>query len=110
MLCQMRSTQHSVIAPLHAQLLHDTQRNLADPPSVKELKEAIHQDLRKRYASELEKNTLASTIDPRFKSLAFLSDGTQDTFANLVTEAASTVESQLNIIIIIMHCLMCLSS
>lgn len=84
----------SVIAPLHAQLLHDTQKNLEDPLFVRELKYAIHQDLSKRYASDLEKNTLnlASAVDPRFKALPFLFDEEKnETFAKMVTEAAATM-------------------
>lgn len=85
----------SVIAPLHAQLLQATQESLGDPQLVRELKEAVHQDLIKRYASKLEKATLnlASALDPRFKALPFLSgDEKQETFARMVAEAAATME------------------
>lgn len=65
----------SVVAPLLAQLLQDTQEIIGDPPFIKEIKEAVHQDLMKSYASEKEKATLnqASALDPRFKALPFLS-------------------------------------
>ncbi|XP_078018878.1 E3 SUMO-protein ligase ZBED1-like [Epinephelus lanceolatus] len=85
----------SVIAPLHAQLLQATQETLGDPPFVRDLKEAVHQDLSKRYTSEVEKATLnlASALDPRFKVLPFLpEEEKQETFARLVAEAAATVE------------------
>lgn len=73
--CVMSDETHatiSVIAPLHAQLLRATKETLGDSPFVRELKEAIHQDLLKRYTSEVEKATLnlASALDPRFKSAA----------------------------------------
>ena len=66
----------SVIAPLHAELLQSTQETRGDSPFVRELKEASHQDLLKRYTSEVEKATInvASALDPRFKSLLFLPD------------------------------------
>ncbi|XP_041822861.1 E3 SUMO-protein ligase ZBED1-like [Melanotaenia boesemani] len=85
----------SVIAPLHAQLLQATQETLGDPPFVRDLKEAVHQDLSKRYTSEVEKATLnlASALDPRFKVLPFLTEEEkQETFARMAAEAATTVE------------------
>lgn len=85
----------SVIAPLHAQLLQATQETLGDPPFVIDLKEAVHQDLSKRYMSEVEKATLnlASAQDPRFKVLPFLpEEEKQETFARMVAEAAAAVE------------------
>lgn len=45
----------SVIAPLHAQLLHDTEAG-SGAPIVREMKQAIHEDLAKRYTSVAEKN------------------------------------------------------
>ncbi len=62
----------SLIAPLHAQLLHDTQAGICDDAQiVREVKQAIHEDLAKRYATEVEKDLLlkASSLDPRFKVL-----------------------------------------
>lgn len=46
-----------------------------DSPLVREIKGAINQDLSKRYHSEVEKDLLrmSSALDPRFKSLLFLS-------------------------------------
>ncbi|XP_078022888.1 E3 SUMO-protein ligase ZBED1-like [Epinephelus lanceolatus] len=79
----------SVIVPLHAQ------ETLGDSPFVRDLKEAVHQDLSKRYTSEVEKVTLylASALDLRFKVLPFLpEEEKQETFARLVAEAAPTVE------------------
>lgn len=87
----------SVIAPLHAQLLQETQESIGDSPFVKHLKAVMHQDLEKRYTSELEKITLnlASALDPRFKVLPFLSESEkQDTFARIVVEAASMERHQ----------------
>lgn len=54
-----------VIGPLQAQLLQDTRENIGDSPFVRHVKAAIHQDLDKRYTTELEKATLnmASALD-----------------------------------------------
>ena len=87
----------SVIAPLHAQLLKNTEENIGDAPFVRHVKAAIRQDLEKRYPSETEKNTLlmASALDPRFKVLPFLSDNEkQDVFTRMVTDAASMMEEE----------------
>ncbi len=54
---------YSLVAPLLAQLLHDTQDNIGDTA------QSISQELKKRYARAVEKNTLytSSTLDPKFK-------------------------------------------
>ncbi|KAL7403764.1 hypothetical protein ABVT39_004807 [Epinephelus coioides] len=90
----------SVIAPLHAQLLHDTEAAGvgADTPVIREIKLAIHEDLAKRYSSAQDKRMLhsASFLDPRFKALPFLTKEDQlEVHANVVAEAA-TLESHVN--------------
>lgn len=82
----------SLVAPLLAQLLHDTQDNIGDTALVRNIKQSISQDLKKRYASTVERNTLytASALDPRFKTLPFLSlEERQETYARVVAEAIS---------------------
>ncbi|XP_049416948.1 E3 SUMO-protein ligase ZBED1-like [Epinephelus fuscoguttatus] len=90
----------SVIAPLHAQLLHDTEAAGvgADTPVIREIKLAIHEDLAKRYSSAQDKRMLhsASFLDPRFKALPFLTKEDQlEVHANVVAEAAA-LESHVN--------------
>ncbi|KAM3871381.1 E3 SUMO-protein ligase ZBED1-like [Diretmus argenteus] len=85
----------SLVAPLLAQLLHDTQDNIDDTALVTEIKQSISQDLKKRYTSAVEKNTLytASTLDPRFKTLPFLSpEEKQEAYARVVAEAVTLQE------------------
>lgn len=87
-----RKVQVSIIAPLHAQLLSDTLSTIEDAPLVKDIKCAIHGDLSKRYMSAEEKNFLyvASALDPRFKSMFFLSPSeVQETYAMVVSKAAA---------------------
>ncbi|XP_061878005.1 E3 SUMO-protein ligase ZBED1-like [Entelurus aequoreus] len=83
----------SVIAPLNAQLLHDTEGDLADPPLVRDIKRAVHDDLATRYSSEKTQNLLhiASALDPRFKALPFLAGDEQldNIHARLITESAA---------------------
>nr|XP_055049286.1 E3 SUMO-protein ligase ZBED1-like [Misgurnus anguillicaudatus] len=91
----------SVVAPLHSQLLHDTDAAgvaAADTPVIREIKLAIHDDLAKRYSSARDKRMLysASFLDPRFKALPFLTEDDQlDIHANVVSEAAA-LERQVN--------------
>uniref|UniRef100_A0A8C9XH09 BED-type domain-containing protein n=1 Tax=Sander lucioperca TaxID=283035 RepID=A0A8C9XH09_SANLU len=84
----------SVIAPLHAQLLHDTEAAgiaAADTPVIREIKLAIHDDLGKRYSSARDKRMLysASFLDPRFKALPFLTEEDQQ-----VNSEEAEVESE----------------
>ncbi|XP_056414792.1 E3 SUMO-protein ligase ZBED1-like isoform X2 [Hyla sarda] len=77
----------SLIAPLHAKLIMGTERSPDDSDTVKDIKEAIAQDLKKRYANEKETLYMASAVDPRFKNLPFLpADEADDIYARL-TEA-----------------------
>ncbi|CAJ1084173.1 E3 SUMO-protein ligase ZBED1-like [Xyrichtys novacula] len=89
----------SVIAPLHALLLQAIQGTLGDSLFVRELKEAIHQDLSNSYTSEVEKATLnlASALDPRFKVLPFLpEEDKQETLSRMVVKAGITEETKMS--------------
>uniref|UniRef100_A0A3B3ZVN8 BED-type domain-containing protein n=1 Tax=Periophthalmus magnuspinnatus TaxID=409849 RepID=A0A3B3ZVN8_9GOBI len=69
----------SVVAPLHAQLIHDLQESPSDSTLVKEIKAAICEDLSKRYKDEHKETMyLCSAPDPQFKALPFLPDHQQD--------------------------------
>ncbi|KAI7802176.1 putative zinc finger BED domain-containing protein 1-like [Triplophysa rosa] len=83
----------SVVAPLHAQLIHDLQESPTDSTMTKEIKSAICLDLNKRYLYDEEKDVLyvASTMDPRFKALPFLSEvKRQDIYEKVIAEAAKS--------------------
>lgn len=90
----------SVVAPLHAQLIHDLQESTSDSTITKEIKSAICLELNKRYLDDEEKDVLyvASTMDPRFKALPFLSeDKRQDIYEKVIAEAAKSQLSSVNI-------------
>ncbi|KAK7919245.1 hypothetical protein WMY93_010529 [Mugilogobius chulae] len=94
-MCEEKNPTISVIAPLHAQLLRDTTTTEEDSPLVREIKRSINQDLSKRYQSEVEKDLLrmSSALDPRFKSLLFLSpEEVQETYTKLQSKAAALRE------------------
>lgn len=79
----------SVVAPLHAQLIHDLQDSPTDSNLTREIKSAVCQDLKKRYLDEQETLCVASPMDPRLKALPFLSeDQRQDICAIIIAEAA----------------------
>ncbi|KAK0145706.1 Zinc finger BED domain-containing protein 1 [Merluccius polli] len=83
-----------LIAPLQAQLCQETRiiDDSRESSIIREIKQAINEDLRKRYNSDLERSTLrsASALDPRFKGLPFLSnEDIEETFGRVVAEAAS---------------------
>uniref|UniRef100_A0A3B1IEW9 BED-type domain-containing protein n=1 Tax=Astyanax mexicanus TaxID=7994 RepID=A0A3B1IEW9_ASTMX len=97
----------SVIAPLHAQLLHDTEAAgvAAETPVIREIKLAIHEDLVKRYSCARNKHMLytSSFLDPRFKALPFLTTKDQlEVHANVLAEAAAL--QVLNSINILLNC------
>lgn len=73
-MCEERTPTVSIISPLYTQLLSDMSSTAKDSPLIKELKNAIYQDLSKRYNSSEEKGNLyiSSALDPRFKSLFLL--------------------------------------
>ncbi|XP_067248449.1 E3 SUMO-protein ligase ZBED1-like isoform X2 [Chanodichthys erythropterus] len=95
-MCEERTPTVSIIAPLHTQLLSDMSSTAKDSPLIKELKNAIYEDLSKRYNSSKEKSNLyiSSALDPRFKSLLFLSpEDMHETFTKVVSKAAALNES-----------------
>uniref|UniRef100_A0AAY5L481 HAT C-terminal dimerisation domain-containing protein n=1 Tax=Esox lucius TaxID=8010 RepID=A0AAY5L481_ESOLU len=92
-MCEDSTPTLSVIAPMHAQLLHDTETGFSgDTQMVREIKQAIHEDLLKRYSTVADKNMLytASILDPRFKALPFLSQDEQyDVQSKVIAEAVA---------------------
>ena len=79
-----------LIAPVHTKLLQTTEPTTEDSPMVRDIKKAVHDDLRSRYTSEAEKSLLytASALDPRFKALPFLSEEREQTYGKVIAEAA----------------------
>ncbi|KAL3992615.1 RAC serine/threonine-protein kinase [Sarotherodon galilaeus] len=96
-LSEEKNPTPSLVAPLLAQLLHDTQDNIGDTALVRNIKQSISQDLKKRYTCTVERNTLytASALNPRFKTLPFLSpEERKETYARVVAEAITLQEEK----------------
>uniref|UniRef100_A0A8C4GFL5 HAT C-terminal dimerisation domain-containing protein n=2 Tax=Dicentrarchus labrax TaxID=13489 RepID=A0A8C4GFL5_DICLA len=82
----------SAVAPVHAHLIQELQESPGDSNMIKEIKTAICQDLKKRYLDE-QRETLhvCAALDPRFKTLLFLTeDERQTVYDRVTTEAART--------------------
>ncbi|XP_029958862.1 zinc finger BED domain-containing protein 1-like isoform X2 [Salarias fasciatus] len=83
----------SAVAPIHAQLIEKLQESPGDSNMSKEIKSAICQDLGRRHLDEQQRQTLhvCAALDPRFKTLPFLSEDEQKAvYDRVVTEAART--------------------
>ncbi|KAI2646307.1 E3 SUMO-protein ligase ZBED1 [Labeo rohita] len=75
----------SVNAPLHTQILDETRSSDRDSTVFKELRSAMHDNL--KYENLKEKLHVASALDPRFKSVPFISEEERDdTFTSLISE------------------------
>lgn len=91
----------SIIAPLQAQLCQSTEEQTDDSGIVKDVKNALAQDLGKRYANKSFLQ-MASALDPRFKALPFLTEEERDDiFAALGGEAAELSEVSILLLILI---------
>ncbi|KAL2082256.1 hypothetical protein ACEWY4_022074 [Coilia grayii] len=93
----------SIVAPLHAQLVHQLQDNPSDSTLTRELKTTICQDLNKRYLNEKEALYKASALDPRFKALPFLSEDEREDVYNGITAEATRTKWALQVTLTAIH-------
>lgn len=92
LMSQEKNPTVCLIAPVHTKLLQNTEPNTKDSPLVRDIKKAVHDDLSSRYTSEAEKSLLytASALEPRFKTLPFLTEEEREqTYGKVIAEAAS---------------------
>ncbi|KAM3610503.1 uncharacterized protein V6R79_004829 [Siganus canaliculatus] len=83
-----------MIAPLQFQLLRQMTCDAEDSSVIKELKTAVRNNLSSRYEALTDALCVASSLDPRFKALPFLSsEARDDVFLKLTTEAANLNQS-----------------
>jgi hypothetical protein len=75
-LCTESMPTVSIIMPIQNTLLRKMQVQGEDSSGIKQMKNAIIQDLKNRYDQQKDFLTLASFLDPRFKFLPFLEDDT----------------------------------
>lgn len=64
----------SVVAPLQDTLINGLKLTVGESAVIKEMKAAMAEDLQKRYINLKVTLNAGSVMDPRFKSLPFLSD------------------------------------
>lgn len=73
-MCEEEQPTISMIAPLRAKLQKHFEATDEDTALITEMKMAFKNDFEKRYTDVLDFLHTASAIDPRFKTLPFLSD------------------------------------
>jgi hypothetical protein len=90
MLCTESTPTVSVIMPLHHQLITNILvAKEDDSQTVAEMKKLMKKDLDERYKDKADFLNMVSAIDPRFKSLPYLTDQKKiDIFNNITQEAA----------------------
>ena len=89
-MCEEEQPTISMIAPLRAKLQKHFEATDEDTALITEMKRAFNNDFEKRYTDVLDLLYTASAIDPRFKTLPFLSDHEAERiFTSLSAEAAA---------------------
>ena len=90
MLCTESEPTLSVVKPILTQLLGSlTENNVTDSATVKEMKAVMKNDIESRYEKQSGLLNLATALDPRFKTLPFLSDEAKfEVYSALTAEAA----------------------
>ncbi|XP_057692515.1 E3 SUMO-protein ligase ZBED1-like [Corythoichthys intestinalis] len=80
----------SMISPVKAKLKKNFEASEKDSVVIREMKQAFRNDLEKRYAGLDDLFNTAAALDPRFKSLPFLSDhDSERTFMTILAEATA---------------------
>ncbi|KAJ8303649.1 hypothetical protein KUTeg_018759 [Tegillarca granosa] len=96
-LCSEKTPTLSIILPLHRKLL-DSYLTPAegDLPSIVSMKALIANDLKTRYTDEQQYNMLlkATALDPRFKTLPFLSENDRFEVFNKIVQDVSVMNEK----------------
>ncbi|XP_048730602.2 E3 SUMO-protein ligase ZBED1-like [Ostrea edulis] len=97
MLCTESTPTLSVIMPLHRQLITNILvAKEDDSHTVVEMKKLMKNDLESRYADKKDFLNMVSAIDPRFKSLPYLTDEEKtDVFDHVTQEAVRLAGAKL---------------
>lgn len=91
-MCEEEQPTVSVFAPLQAKLFKHFTATAEDSSVITEMKQAMAKDLEHRYMDVRQVLYRASSLDPRFKKLPFLSEEERDaTFQFLIHEAAELI-------------------
>lgn len=89
-MCEEEQPTISMIAPLRAKLQKYFEATDEDTVLITDMKRAFKNDFDKRYTDVLDLLYTASAIDPRFKTLPFLSDHEAERiFTSISAEAAA---------------------
>ncbi|XP_015801943.2 E3 SUMO-protein ligase ZBED1-like [Nothobranchius furzeri] len=89
-MCEDKRPTLSVISPVREKLKKTFEAADEDSVVIREMKQAFREDLEKRYTGLEDLFHTAAALDPRFKSLPFLTDhDAERTFANITAKATS---------------------
>ena len=89
-MCEDKRPTLSMICPVRAKLKNNFEASDEDSAVIREMKQAFRNDLEKRYTGLDDLFYTAAALDPRFKSLPFLTDhDAERTFTSITAEATS---------------------
>lgn len=89
-MCEDKRPTLSMISPVRAKLKKNFEASDEDSVVIREMKQAFRNDLEKRYTGLDDLFYTAAALDPRFKSLPFLTDhDAERTFTSITAEATS---------------------
>ena len=89
-MCEDKRPTLSMICPVRAKLKKNFEASDEDSAVIREMKQAFRNDLEKRYTGLDDLFYTAAALDPRFKSLPFLTDhDAERTFTSITAEATS---------------------
>ncbi|KAK0133232.1 Zinc finger BED domain-containing protein 1 [Merluccius polli] len=93
-MCEDEQPTISMIAPLRAKLKKHFQAATEDTGLIKEMKKVFLDDFEKRYTQVEDLLYTASALDPRFKSLPFLSDHDTETVFRSISDEATALHKK----------------
>lgn len=89
-MCEDKRPTLSVISPVRAKLKKNFEASDEDSVVIREMKQAFRNDLEKRYTGLDDLFHTAAALDPRFKSLPFMTNhDAERTFTSIAAEATS---------------------
>lgn len=93
-MCEEEQPTISMIAPLRAKLQKHFEATDEDTALITDVKRAFKNDFDKRYTDVLDLLYTASAIDPRFKTLPFLSDHEAERIFTSISDEAAAIHNK----------------
>ncbi|XP_076135696.1 E3 SUMO-protein ligase ZBED1-like [Alosa pseudoharengus] len=93
-MCEDEQPTISMMAPLRAKLKKHFQATTEDTGLIREMKKVFLDDFEKRYTQVEDLLCIASALDPRFKSLPFLSDHDTERIFMCISDEATALHNK----------------